>query len=321
MNNASGARIGEYLLEDEVPARSTEEAYRTSHRMLPRAARVSILRPAFVGARIAEVQLMREACILEALHHSGVPRVFECGELDRRPWIAAELVEGESIERATAEGPLSISEAIAIVRDAAAVLAHAHARGVVHRNITPRAILRTPARSFPVCITEWGDASLHDQAIPHVVDHNFRFYRAPELSIESSGDVPADGRADVFALGAVMYEAATLVLPDPVQKFPGMPIAFHRLLATMLGRFAEDRPTADVVHAEAARLAETFSEAEGAIEEVEVELVDISRTSAPMMAGLGWIPPASALTPPPSGLAPPPGRRHAVGTMRRRKVP
>jgi serine/threonine protein kinase len=205
------------------------------------------------------------------------------------------------------------------VRDAAAVLAHAHARGVVHRNLTPRAILRTPARGFPVCITEWGDASLHDQAIPHVIDHNARFYRAPELSVESSGDVPADGRADVFALGAVMFEAATLVLPDPVQKFPGVPAALHHLLASMLSPFADERPTAAVVASEAARLAETFSGSDAAIEEVEVELVDISRAAAPPMANLGWIP-SPALNPPP-GLAAIPGRRHAVGTIRRRKDP
>ena len=59
MNNASGARIGEYLVERELPARSTEQAYRASHRMLPRIARVSILRPSFVGTRIAEVQVMQ----------------------------------------------------------------------------------------------------------------------------------------------------------------------------------------------------------------------------------------------------------------------
>jgi serine/threonine protein kinase len=319
MNDALGARIGEYLLESDLGARSTEIAFRASHRVLPRAARLAILKPAFVGVRLAEVQLMREACILEALHHSGVPRVFECGELLGRPWIAAELVDGVTIEDETAEGPMSISAAIAVVRDAAAVLAHAHARGVVHRNITPRAILRTPSRGFPICLTEWGDASLHDQVIPHVIDRNARFYRAPELSIESSGDVPADGRADMFALGAVMFEAATLVLPDPVQKFPGVPIAFHHLLAGMLGHVAADRPTAAMVYTEAARLAEMFSDSDAAIEEVEVELVDISRTNAPAMANLGWIP-SPALNPP-AGLAATPGRRHAVGTMRRRKDP
>jgi serine/threonine protein kinase len=303
MTNASGARIGEYWLDGEVPARSTEVAYRTTHRVLPRCARVAILNPAFVGVRLAEVQLMREACILEALHHSGVPRVFECGVFERRPWIATELIDGVSIERAASDRPLAIGDALAVVRDAAAVLAHAHDRGVVHRNITPRAIIRTPGRGFPICITEWGDASIHDNAIPHVVDPSARFYRAPELVSDGHGD----GRADVFALGAVMFEAATLVLPDPVQKFPGMPVAFHQLLASMLTRVPEDRPNAASVHAEASRLAEVLSDSEGPVEEVEVELVDISRNPPPMPS-LGWMPST------PLALSDP-----ARGTLRRRR--
>ena len=306
MNNASGARIGEYLLDGEVPARSTEVAYRTTHRVLPRCARVTILNPRFVGVQLAEVQLMREACILEALHHSGVPRVFECGVLDRRPWIATEFIDGMSIERAASDRPLAIGEALAVVRDTASVLAHAHNRGVVHRNITPKAIVRTPGRGFPICITEWGDASINDNAIPHVVDPSSRFYRAPELV----ADGQCDGRADVFALGAVMFEAATLVLPEPIQKFPGMPVAFHQLLASMLTRAPGERPTAASVHAEAARLAEVFTDAEGPIEEVEVELVDISRNPPPMPS-LGWMPQA-----PLASL-----KAEAAGTLRRRRQP
>jgi serine/threonine protein kinase len=303
MRNASGARIADYLIDGEVASRSTEVAYRTTHRVLPRCARVAILNPAFVGVRLAEVQLMREACILEVLHHTGVPRAFECGVFERRPWIATEYIEGSSIEQAAAERPLAISEALAVIRDAAAILAHAHQRGVVHRNITPKAIIRTPARGFPLCITEWGDASIHDNVIPHVVDPDARFYRAPELV----ADGRADGRADVFALGAVVFEAATLALPEPLHKFPGMPGPFHGLLESMLARFPAERPTAAIVHAEASRLAEVFSDGDGAIEEVEVELVDISR-GAPPMPSLGWMPPP--------GIASPQAR--ALGTVRRR---
>src|SRR4029079_14192902 len=81
----AGARISDYLIERGVPARNTEVAYRATHRVLPRCARVVILNPAFVGVRPVEVQLMREACILEGLHHPGVPRVYEGGMLARRP--------------------------------------------------------------------------------------------------------------------------------------------------------------------------------------------------------------------------------------------
>jgi len=286
MKDASEARIAEYVIQAEIAARSTELAYRTTHRVLPRCARVAILNPAFVGVRLAEVQLMREACILETLHHSGVPRVFECGELAHRPWIATEYVDGTSIEAAVAKRPLPIGDALAILRDAAEVLAHVHSRGVVHRNLTPSAIVRTPARGFPICITEWGDAALDETAIPQVIDPAARSYRAPELATDGG----VDGHADVFALGAIMFEATTLALPDPVRKLPGVPGAAYRLLEGMLSRNPDDRPTAQGVCAEASRLAEVFADGDAAIEEVEVELVDISQ--CPMqMSRLGWMPP------------------------------
>jgi serine/threonine protein kinase len=261
-------------------------AYRATHCVLPRCARLTVLHSSFVGFRVAEVQLMREAYVLETLHHSGVPRVFECGLLERRPWVATEHVAGTSIEEAAAERPLPISDALAVVRDAAAILAHAHGRGVVHRNLTPSSIVRTADRAFPVCITEWGDAALHDLALPRPDDPGSRFYRAPELAETDRSDPPSD----VFALAAVMFEAATLVLPEPLQRFPGVPAAFHQLLASMLERDPQDRPSAAVVHADATRLCEVYSDSEAAIEEVEVELVDISRVQ-PAMPALGWMPP------------------------------
>jgi serine/threonine protein kinase len=281
-----GSRIADYWLHEPLPARRTEVAYRATHRVLPRAARVAILKPEHVGVRPAEIQLMREACVVETLHHAGVPRVYECGVLDRRPWVATEQITGTSIEEAAARRPLSTGDAIAVVRDASAILSHAHRRGVIHSDITPRSIVRTPQRSFPVCLIDWGNAAIYGTALPRSDDPAARFYRAPEVT----GGDRGGSAADVFALGAAMFEAATLVLPQPVEKFPGMPPAFHQLLARMLAPAAEDRPTADAVHAEAARLAELFSDADAAIEEVEVELVDISRVQGGM-CNLGWMPP------------------------------
>lgn len=307
MNHATGApevRIADYWLHEELPARSTETAHRATHRVLPRVARIAILKPAFAEFRHAEVQLTREACVLEMLHHSGVPRVFECGIHDGRPWVACEHIAGAAIEDAAADHPLSISDALAVIRDAAAILAHAHRRRVVHRDITPRSIVRTPQRGFPVCITGWGDAALDDRALPRPDDAGARFYRAPESSDGDRGAAPAD----VFALGAVMFEATTLVLPEPVQPFPGVPVAFHHLLAAMLARSPDERPTADAVHAEAARLAELYSDGDAAIEEVEVELVDISRTAA-AIPNLGWLPPDH----------PAPPTQAALGSARRRR--
>jgi len=286
---APGVRIADYWLHEVVPSRRTEIAYRATHRVLPRVARVAVLAPASVGLAHAEVQLMREACVLEILHHAGVPRVYECGVHERRSWVASEHIAGTSIDDAAARGPLPIGDALAVIRDAAAVLAHAHRRGVVHRDLRPGSIVRTAQRAFPVCLVDWGDAAIHDTALPRLADPCARFYRAPELIEGDRGN----GAADVFALGAVMFEAATLVLPEPVQKFPGVPPALHQLLANMLARPPADRPTAEAVHGEAARLAELYSDADAAIEEVEVELVDISRAQ-PALPNLGWMSPERA---------------------------
>jgi serine/threonine protein kinase len=289
MKDVSEPRIAEYVIQEEVAARSTELAYRATHRVLPRCARVAILKPLFAGVRRAEAQLMREACILETLHHSGVPRVFECGAHDDRPWIATEYIDGTSLDDAVATRPLPIGDALAIVRDAAEVLAHAHRRGVVHRNLTPGSLVRTPERGFPICITGWGDAELdaaiHDSAVPQPID-DARMYRAPELATDAGADDPAD----VFALGAIMFEATTRTFPAPLGKLPGLPVAAYRLLEGMLSRDPDDRPTAQGVCAEASRLAEVFADGDAAIEEVEVELVDISQCTA-QLSRLGWMPP------------------------------
>jgi eukaryotic-like serine/threonine-protein kinase len=306
MRDAPGVRISDYCVDSELPAGKLEMAYRASHRMLPRCARIAVLRPQLVGDREAEEELLREACVLELLHHSGVPRVFECGVTERRPWIATEFIGGASIEQITAEHPLAIGDALAVLRDAAAVLGHAHHRGVVHRALTPAAISCTPARGFPLCVTGWERAAVRGRAGALVIEPGARFYCAPELLTEGR----ADAAADVFALGAILFEASTLVLPEPVQRFPGMPEPFHQLLAAMLARDPEERPTAAGVQSEAARLVELFADGSAAIEEVEVELVDISNVPPPM-PNLGWVPPEHMAR----------KRGQPLGALRRRRDP
>ena len=145
---------------------------------------------------------------------------------------------------------------------------------------------------------------INETAFPQVVDAGSRFYRAPELATGNG-----DGRADVFALGTVIFEAATRIRPEPLRKFPGMPVALYALLETMLARRPDDRPTAEAVMHEAARLSELFSDADGAIEEVEVELIDISRCPMPI-PNLGWIPAADRI----AQL-----HERALGSVRRRR--
>jgi serine/threonine protein kinase len=242
-------RIGNYALEHELTSDGPLALHVATHAVLPRRALLKIVQPHAVGLRPVSVQLMREGCILEALHHPGVPRVFECGmTADRRPWLATELVPGETLAVELRPPNFSVEEVCELVADIAEILAHAHARGVVHRNIRPAAIVRNVDRSFPVCIVDWADARTLDSELPGVVSDQ-PAYRAPELA--QSED--PDGKADVFALGVIAYEALTGQLPSLAlaRRAPNIPGRLAVLVDQMLASEPASRSTAAEVCAAA----------------------------------------------------------------------
>ena len=254
---AAGTRVGNYLIERELGGTATGTLYAATHVVLPRRALVKV-----AALRALSVQMMREACILEALRHAGLPTVYESGMLgpemegasgrwrpgDKQPWFALEAVDGERFADALARGPMRPADVAALVRDVAGVLDHAHRRGVVHGGLRPeRIVLTGRTRGFPVCVTEWSDARTYDAAmtIPHLPTPGSRTYLAPELV---RGDA-IDDRADVYALGVVAYQALTGGLPAPDAyipvraRCPRAPRELAAVIDQMLARDRFDRPS------------------------------------------------------------------------------
>jgi hypothetical protein len=159
----------------------------------------------------------REAEALAALDHPGIVKVHAAGEADGRPYLVCELIEGaRPFDVATASLPLD--DRARLVRDACRALGHAHAQGIVHRDVKPDNLL--VGADGRVRVTDFGLALLEDRERLTRTGAmvGTPLMMAPEqLTASRSAAGPA---ADVWSLGVVLYQALTGALPFDGQTLP-----------------------------------------------------------------------------------------------------
>jgi serine/threonine-protein kinase len=286
---APGDQIGNYRIERALDPDGVSRAYEAMHLVLPRRAVIKVMTAE--GAPDS-AHVLREAYILEALHHPGVVRVYESGLLaDRRPWSAREHVEGTTLEVLLRHGTIDRADSIARLRDLAGVLEHAHERGVLHCGLRPSRVLITGrSHGYPLCLADWSSARPHDAApAPCAVTPGSRAYTAPELA---AGE-PIDDRTDVFALGVIGYrmltgaepyedrrvaaapDGATFHVPAAL-RCPDAPYELTALIDRMLAHARDERPSSAEAHEGLVGMADLLSEVV---------------TSAPRIRRPRWTPP------------------------------
>jgi len=255
--------VSAYCIESAIGSGGMGWVCRAHHVLEQRTVALKVLREDQLRQDRAVDRMMREALVLATVGHPGLPQLYECGLLaDGRPWIAMELVEGTSLSVRLAEGSLDHTQVMAIVRDVAAVLAAAHARGITHRDLKPENILLAPGDArYPLRVIDWGIAqhvegarfTRHDEAIGTPT------YMAPE---QARGEI-SDGASDVYGLGIVAYHALAgqppftgkssvdiLVqhlnrpLPSLAPRCPQAPVGLVELVEKMLVKAGFDRPSA-----------------------------------------------------------------------------
>ena len=167
---------------------------------------LKILRIEFAGSASAE-RFRREIAILARLDHPNIVALYDSGEIDGAPWYAMSYVRGESLqERLAREKSLPIIDALNIAREVAVALAHAHAAGVVHRDIKPGNILLQDGRVF---VADFGIARAISGAARQEWKSSSGFqigtpgYMSPE---QVAAEATINGRSDIYSTGCVLYE-------------------------------------------------------------------------------------------------------------------
>lgn len=147
-------------------------------------------------------RFIREAAVTAGMSHPGVPAIYDAGEYDGGLYLVMELVSGVTVADLVAEqGPLPVPWVAAIGAQVAAVLAAAHARGVVHRDIKPANVM--VAGDGAVTVLDFGVAGIVSQRITSTgVAVGTPAYMAPE----QLHDQPATPASDLYALGCLLYE-------------------------------------------------------------------------------------------------------------------
>jgi TolB-like protein len=262
-----------YTLERELGGGGMSRVFVARDHALGRKVVVKVLPPELAAALSIE-RFKREIMLSAALQHPNIVPVLSTGNTGQLPYFIMPFVEGESLRERLGRGPLSVREAVSVMKDVARALAYAHARGVIHRDIKPDNIIISGATAT---VTDFGVAKAvaasragpvrgttevrtpGGSTITHAgVSLGTPMYMAPE---QAAADPNTDHRADIYALGIVAYEmlvgappfhgrspqallAAQLTeLPRPIsQRRYGVPAALEQMIMQCLEKNPADRP-------------------------------------------------------------------------------
>ena len=236
-----GTRLGPYEILGSLGAGGMGEVYRARDTRLGREVAIKVLPSAYSADPDRLRRFEQEARAAAALNHPNILAIFDVGAHEGFPYVVSELLDGMTLRERLSGGAIPQRKAVEYALDIARGLAAAHAKGIAHRDLKPENLFVT--RDGRVKILDFGlaklmrpdasDASRSKTATLTVdTDPGMILGTVGYMAPEQVRGEPADHRADIFALGAILHEMLSGARP------------FHRATAveTMNAILKEDPP-------------------------------------------------------------------------------
>lgn len=208
-----GTRLGSYEIIAPLGSGGMGEVYRARDLKLGRDVAIKVLPVIVAFSAERRARFEREARVVASLSHPNVLTIFDFGTHEGRTYAVMELLEGETLRERLREGPLPLRKAVDYAAQIAEGLAAAHDKGVVHRDLKPENVIVT--LDGRVKILDFGLARITVEDESAAADIDTRVHRtdpgavlgtAAYMAPEQVRGEPADHRADIFALGCLLYE-------------------------------------------------------------------------------------------------------------------
>lgn len=199
-----------YQLELKLGEGGMGSVYRALDLATNRDVAIKVLRRDLAESKHARRRFAREARAAGMLNHPGIVRVMDFVD-EARPYLVMELVNGVSMRRFVRRERPDALRLLTLTDELCDGLAHAHDRGVVHRDLKPDNIVITPEGK--VKILDFGLARVRLPEISHLTRSGSALGTCSYMAPEQAAGKPADERSDLYAVGVILYEALTGSIP------------------------------------------------------------------------------------------------------------
>jgi non-specific serine/threonine protein kinase len=218
-----GQTVSHYRVVAKLGEGGMGAVYRAEDLTLERAVALKFLPATLTADRNARERLKNEARAASRLNHPNIATIYEVGETEETPFIAMELVTGESLKQMLSRGALPAMRLMEVARQIADGLGEAHAAGVLHRDIKPGNVMldargRAKILDFGLAVLaspERGRGEDEETFVSRTATLWSTAGTIPYMSPEQLRGEAADARSDIFSFGVLLYECLTGRLPFP----------------------------------------------------------------------------------------------------------